>query len=437
MSQASDSPVLNYAPQLVKPALALDKRLRLSAMMFLEFAIWGAWFIVFGVYCDKTLHFSGNQIGSLFGTVALGAIVSMMFAGQIADRLMPAQYMMVICHLCGAVLLVAMAKIHSYDSARFTGLALIHHDFNRLWWIALAYALLYNPTLSLANLVAFANIPDSARDFPTLRVCGTAGWIVAASATDWLPKLHLLPHGLASTNRPLLFAAGLSVVLGVFSLVLPATPPPDKRPDSIPFLRALKLLRDPSFGVFFGITLAITVALGFYYTFLGNFLDSLNVANIGFVSTFGQYSELFFMLLLPLALKRLGMKWVLGVGMAAWVLRYALFAIPGHPYAAVVTGVLLHGVCFDFFLAAGFIYTDEKAPEAIRGSAQALFGFIVYGVGMWLGNIISGHIVQHYTHNGIADWTRIWAIPSAGAAVCLLVFLILWRDRPNPQHIQA
>jgi nucleoside transporter len=436
MSQASDSTVLNYEPQVVKPALALDKRLRLSVMMFLQFAVWGAWFIVFGVYCGDTLHFGNAQIGSLYGTIALGAIVSMMFAGQIADRLMPAQYLMAVCHLGGAALLIAMANIHGYDAGRFAGPALIDHDFTRLWWIALSYALLYNPTLSLANTVAFAHIPDSARDFPTLRVLGTIGWIVAASSPDWLHALKLVPEGLAATNKPLLIAAGLSAALGLFAFVLPNTPPGDKRPGGIPFLRALKLLTDPSFGVFFWITLAITIALGFYYTFLGNFLHSLQFKNVGAVSTIGQYSELCFMLLLPLALKKLGMKWVLGVGMAAWALRYALFAIPGHPHAAVITGVALHGVCFDFFLAAGFIYTDEKAPEAIRGSAQALFGFIVYGVGMWLGNFISGQVAEHFTHNGVSDWSRIWAIPSAGAFVCLLVFLILWRDRPNPQHIQ-
>ena len=396
-----------------KPPLGMSLRLRLSAMMLLEFAVWGAWFVVFGVYCGTPisqggLGFGGAQIGSLYGTMALGAILSTMVAGQLADRLMASEYLMVICHLGGAALLYCMAMVH---------------DYNTLWWVSLAYALLYNPTLSLSNSIAFANIPDATRDFPTLRVLGTIGWIVAGVSVD-----TLLPAGSAATNRPLLMAAGLSAVLGVLSFVLPHTPPSGKKGDSIPFLRAIKLLADPSFGIFFGISFVITIALAFYYGFAGNYLASLKVEKIASTMSLGQWSEIGFMLLLPFALKRLGMKWVLGVGMAAWAVRYGLFSI-GHPFALVLIGVALHGVCFDFFLAAGFIYTDEKAPVEIRGSAQALFSFLVYGLGMWIGNIISGHVVDHYTVNGVVEWSRVWLVPSVGALVCLVIFLAIWRDK--------
>jgi nucleoside transporter len=396
-----------------KPPLAMDVRLRLSVMMFLEFAVWGAWFVVFNVYCGTSvakggLGFTGTQIGSLYGTMALGAILSTLIAGQIADRFVASEKLMAICHLVGAGLLYLMATTH---------------DYNALWWTSLAYALVYNPTLALSNSVAFSNIPDATRDFPTLRVLGTIGWIVAGVGVD-----AVLPNGASATNKPLIMAAVLSGVLGVFSFMLPHTPPKGKAGDTIPFLRAIKLLADPSFGIFFAISLVITIALAFYYGFAGTYLASLKVDRIASTMSLGQWSEIGFMLLLPFALKKLGMKWVLGVGMAAWAVRYGLFSI-GHPFALVIIGVALHGVCFDFFLAAGFIYTDEKAPPAIRGSAQALFSFLVYGVGMWIGNEVSGRVVDHYTQGGVSDWSKIWMVPAIGSVVCLVLFLVLWRDR--------
>ncbi len=404
-----------------KLPLELGLRLRLSVMMFLQFAVWGAWFVVFGVYCGTPvsgggLGFNGTQIGNLYGTMALGAILSTMVAGQIADRFVASEWLMAICHLGGAGLLYAMSTVHNYDT---------------LWWVALAYALLYNPTLSLSNSIAFSNIADAKRDFPTLRVLGTMGWIVAGVSVDFL-----LPAGSGATNRPLLMAAGLSAILGLFSFALPHTPPSGKKGDTIPFLRAIKLLADPSFGIFFGISFVITIALAFYYGFAGNYLASLNVSNIASTMSIGQWSELGFMLLLPFALKRLGMKWVLGVGMAAWAVRYGLFSI-GHPFTLVVIGVALHGVCFDFFLAAGFIYTDEKAPAEIRGSAQALFSFLVYGLGMWIGNLVSGRVVDHYTVNGATQWSHVWLVPSVGALVCLIIFLLIWREKHDASAVKV
>lgn len=423
---------IEYQPVLPleeKPPLAMGIRLRLSVMMFLEFAVWGAWFVVFNVYCDKKIHLTGAQVGNLYANVALGAVFSMMFAGQIADKLMPAQYLLGICHLAGAVLLYAMAHVHDYWT---------------LWAVTLGYALLYNPTLALSNTVAFANIPDAKRDFPTLRVLGTIGWIVAASAFDWgtwiSTKLSLHWEGFlgdaATTNKPLMFGMGLSVVLGLFSFALPNTPPRGDTGGGIPFVRAFKLLGDPSFGIFFGITLFITIALSFYYTFVGSFLADVGVQKVGATASIGQWSELCFMLALPFALRYLGMKWVMGVGMAAWAVRYICFSV-GHPFALIVLGVALHGVCFDFFIAAGFIYTDEKAPPAIRGSAQALFAFLLYGVGMYLGAIAAGQVKQHYTVGKVVDWFHVWIIPAIGAAICLALFLLLWKERETPKEAEV
>lgn len=405
---------LDYAPSTVSaPPLGTGVRLRLSAMMLLEFAVWGAWFVVLGQYLGKGLGFTGTQIGSIYGTMALGAIFSMMVAGQLADRLMASEYLMAIFHLAGAGLLYAMSQVHS---------------FGGLWWTAFAYALVYNPTLALSNAIAFANVPDSTRDFPSLRVLGTIGWIAASSAVDFL-----LPAGSDATNRPLLLAAGLSAGLGVFSFFLPHTPPSGKKGGGIPFVRALGLLRDPGFAVFFGLSFAITIALAFYYGFANVYLGDVGVQKIAATMSLGQWSEIGFMLCLPFALKRFGMKWVLAIGMTAWAVRYGCFALAsgGSPFALILLGVALHGVCFDFFLAAGFIHTDNKAPASIRGSAQALFTFLVYGVGMWIGNELSGRVVDHFTVDKVRNWKAIWMVPSAGAAFCLVLFLLLWRDTPG------
>jgi nucleoside transporter len=389
-----------------KPPLDMGVRLRLSVMMFLQFAVWGGYFVVWNVYLG-TLGFSATQVGSLYGTMALGAIVAMMVAGQLADRVMASEYLLAIFHLAGAGLLYAMSQIH---------------DYNTLWYVSLAFALVYNPTLAIANSISFANVPDATRDFPTLRVLGTIGWIAGSMSVDLV-----LGSGADATNKPLIMSAILAVVLGLFSFVLPHTPPSGKKTEALPFLRAFKLLADPSFGIFFGISFVITIALAFYYNFASVFLKDIHVRAVASTMSLGQWSEIGFMLLLPFALKRLGMKWVLGVGMAAWAVRYGLFAL-GHPFVLVLVGVALHGVCFDFFLAAGFIHTDNKAPQSIRASAQSLFSFLTYGVGMWIGNEISGRVVDYFTVAKVVKWQNVWTVPAIGAAVCLVLFLVLWRD---------
>ncbi|MFM7150702.1 MAG: MFS transporter [Gemmataceae bacterium] len=395
------------------PPLDPGVRLRLSIMMFLQFAVWGAWFVVLGRYLEKGLGFTGTQIGSVYGTMALGAILSMMVAGQLADRFLASEYLMAFFHLGGAALLYWLAQVT---------------EFSQFWMVAFIYALFYNPTLAISNSLTFANIPDATRDFPTLRVLGTIGWIAAGLAVDFL-----LPEGSAETNRPLLLAAGLSAILGIFSLFLPHTPPQGKGGDALPFLKAFALLKDPSFAIFFGLSFAITIALAFYYGFTNVFLGDVGVKNIATTMSYGQMSEIGFMLVLPFALKFFGMKWVLAIGMAAWAVRYGFFSVAatGNPFILILLGVILHGVCFDFFLAAGFIHTDNKAPSSIRGSAQALFSFLTYGVGMWIGNEISGRVVDAYTVDKVKNWGSIWMVPAIGAAICLGLFMVLWRDKPG------
>ena len=398
------------------PPLDMAIRLRLSVMNFLEFAIWGAWFVVLGQYLNN-LKFTGKQIGSIYATKSLGSIFSPMIVGAVADKYFPGEYVMAASHLIGAGLLYAMANART--AAKF-------------YLLALVYALVYSPTLSVSNAIIFANIPDATRDFPTIRVLGTIGWIAA----NLLLKALLKP-GEPVNNRPLLLAAALSAGLGLFSFALPHTPPGNKA-DMFPFVQAIDLLSDKSFAVFFGISFLITIALAFYYSFTSLFLEQkirVQPGNVGPLMTIGQWSEIGFLLALPWFLETFGMKAVLVVGMAAWGLRYAIFSA-GGPFPLIVLGLALHGICFDFFFAAGFIYVANTAPAEIVNSGQALFGSLTYGLGMYLGTEASGWINHLFTTESAdaasgqmvkaTDWKKFWMIPCLGVVVSLALFLLLF-----------
>jgi nucleoside transporter len=386
-------------------------------MNFLEFAIWGGWFVVLGQYLNA-LKFSGKQIGSIYATMSLGSIFTPIFFGAVADRYFAGELILGILHLSGAVLLFWMAQIRTP---------------RRFYWVTLAYALVYSPTLAISNAVIFAHIPDSQRDFPTIRVLGTIGWIAA----NLFLKVLLKP-GQPVNNRPILLSAVLSVALGLYSFLLPHTAPSEEA-SPFPFMKALELLQEQSFAVFFGISFLITIALAFYYSFTSLFLEQrVRVRSdlVGPLMTIGQWAEIIFLLALPWFLEHFGMRWVLVIGMAAWGLRYAIFTV-GRPLPLVVLGLALHGICFDFFFAAGFIYVDQTAPEAIRNSGQALFGALTYGLGMYLGTEASGRVNQWCTQEVIdpatqervklTNWTTFWLIPCVGVLVSLALFLLLFR----------
>jgi len=407
MAQGETSSALSQAPPL-----ALGLRLNLSLLMFLEFAVWGSWYVVFYPYL-KGKGFSDEQAGALFGNFALGAIFSSLFAGYIADRFFASERMMAVLHLVGAGLLYWMAQIQNPD------------DYWLLFGVSLAYCLLYNPTLTLANAITFRHIPDGTRDFPVIRVFGTLGWIAVGFLID---LLFASGGGTAvDTNGPLLLAAGLSAFLGLYCLVLPHTPPTARTGDAIPFLKAVGLFKDFSFAVFFSVSFIITIVLAFYFTSTSDFLkEAAGVKRIGSTMLIGQVGELIFLPLLPLFLWRLGMKWVLALGMLSWGIRYALFSVGGPkglPFALVIAGVALHGFCFDFFFAAGFIYVDNEAPRDIRASGQALFSFLAYGVGSWLGSLLAGKLMAVYA----GDWYHFWLVPCIGVLISLTVFVLFFR----------
>jgi MFS family permease len=552
--------------------MELAVRLPLSVMTFLEFAIWGAWYVVLGNYLNS-IGFSRKEIGRVYATIPLGAIISPMFVGAIADRYFASEQLMALLHLAGAALLAWMAYIRKPVL---------------FFWVTLGYALVYTPTLSLSNAVVFANVPTSL-DFPEIRVLGTIGWIVAG-----LSLRLFIKSGQQVNNSPLLLGAVLSAALGVYSFFLPHTPPlasgsgaeakaimgvtldiaekgsgytspptitieggggsgatataevkdghivkvamtntgrgysstPNvavtggggtgallkpslqivavdvvapgsgyqaKRivtvldplekgsgaaleaeldqnggvkqvtigkdlksgqplggagflaPPSlvfpqpgIPFIDALTLLKDPSGAVFFGVSFLITIALAFYYAFTALYLEQglkVRPENVGPLMTIGQWVEIFFLLTLAWFLREWGMRTVLIIGMAAWGVRYGIFAAM-PPLGIAIIGVALHGICFDFFLAAGMIHTSNIAAAEIKASAQSLFGVLTYGLGMYIGTEVAGWLNQHFTREvadpatgavaKVTDWRSFWMVPCVGALICLALFIVFF-----------
>ena len=452
------------------PRLTMGRRASLSAMTFLQYGVWGAWSVVLGVYLEKTLKFDGEQIGSIYGTMALGTIFASLFAGQIADRYFSSQRLMGVLHLIGAGLLCGMAESKS---------------FSGFFVVALVYALVYSPTCILSNSIIFTHVPDGGRDFPRIRVFGTIGWIAAnlvvgqvlwrfmshpAAAEGAAAIAGVAPRiDVAATNAPLLFAAAISVFLGLFSFTLPHTPPAGTSRDLFPAGRAIGLMRSRTVAIFFAVSFVVAILQAFYFGFASIYLEQwtlgvqlrdvakeipLNLGshrtsialNVASVMTIGQMAEMLLLPCLPWFLRKWGMKWVLIAGMIGWTLRFLIFALAARAWdpaveSAVGWGVIaslaLHGICFDFFFAAGFVYVDRVAPKEIRASGQALFTFLAYGVGMWLGNLFSGYVVQHYTSGSDAsrvyDWYHIWLVPCIGVLTSLAVFGIFFRADRKPE----
>jgi nucleoside transporter len=414
------------------PPLGMDLRIRFSVMMFLEFAIWGSWFVLFFDYLLKTIKFTGTDTGIIYGNMALGAIIANVFIGQLADRFFDSEKLMGILHLLGAGLLYLLSQLTVPDFAQFMAISLV-------------YAILYNGTLTLANSITFAHVPDGSRDFPGLRVLGTIGWIAV--------NFYVGKYLDGATNQPLLLAAGLSAFTGIFCFTLPKTPPSGKSESYFALLgKALGLFKNPSFAVFFILSGLITIVLAFYYSNTPTYLISLNPqtvpeavkgyfvksepgkAQVDAASTMliGQVVEMVLLPFLPWVLKRIGMKWVLALGMLSWGLRYLLFSQFQDNFWLVLLGVALHGICFDFFFAAGFIHVDNSAPKDIRASGQALFSFLTYGLGMWLGSMLSGKLNAYFTVAGKTDWTSFWLIPSAGVLIAVVIFVLFFRNGGEP-----
>ena len=402
----------------VSQKLGMGIRLRLSLMMFLQFFVWGAWFVTMGTFLGIGLSASGSQISLAYLTQSLGAILAPLIIGLIADQFFSAQKILGVLHLGGAVLLWVASEAS---------------NFGLFFPLILAYMILYMPTLALVNSVAFRQMRDPEKQFPAVRVLGTIGWIVAGVIIGWLGWEQ---GGQLSLTFKM--AAVASLVLGLFSFTLPATPPSRRGEKSsmreMLGLEALGLLKSRSYLVFFLSSIAICIPLAFYYNFTNLFLNEVGVDAAAAVQSLGQVSEVLFLLLLPFLLKRLGLKMTLAVGMAAWALRYVCFAFgdSGGLFWLLIVGLLLHGICYDFFFVAGQIYTNKFAGDRFRSSAQGLITLATYGVGILIGSLVSGPIVDSFATADGHEWRQIWIIPAIIAAVVLVLFLLLFKDRDTP-----
>jgi nucleoside transporter len=383
----------------------------LASMMFFEYFIWGAWYVTMGTYMVEHLHATGIEIGATYSALAIATMISPFFVGLIADRFFAAQRIMGVLHLVGAILLFLATRIeHS----------------NTFYWVILLYSLLYMPTIALSNSVAFSQMTDPGKQFPWIRVFGTLGWIVAGVLIGQL--------GIEKTSSTFYMAAAVSVILGLLSFVLPNTPPRAQTADASKALgtEAFVLFKEKPYVIFFIAAILVCIPLSFYYGFANPFLNEIHFANAASKMTLGQVSEAVFILAIPFLFNRIGVKKMLLMGMTAWILRYVCFAYGNAESASwmLYAGIILHGICYDFFFVTGYMYTEKKAGEKIKNAAQGLFTFATYGVGMFIGTWFSGYIVdQNKTGTDTHNWQSIWQVPAYIALGVLVYFILFFREK--------
>lgn len=396
-------------------------RIQLSVMMFLEFFIWGGWFVTLGTFLGTNLKADGGQIGQVFSTQSWGAIIAPFIIGLIADRYFNAEKILGVLHIAGAVLMYQM-----YNAT----------DIAAFYPYVFVYMVLYMPTLALVNSVAFNQMKDPEKEFSTIRLFGTVGWIVAGLLISYLFHWDSKENTASGMLKNTFLLSGVAaLVLGLMSFTLPKTPPAKNTGEKVSIsqilgLDALKLLKDKNFAVFFIASILICIPLAFYYQNTNSFLSNIGVENPTGKMTIGQISEVLFLLALPIFFSKFGFKKTILVGMLAWALRYVLFAFgnAGELSFMLLTGIALHGICYDFFFVSGQIYTNSKAGEKVKSAAQGLITLATYGVGMLIGFKIAGMITDSYQTAIGFDYKMIWLIPAAIAAVVFLLFAISFRD---------
>ena len=379
------------------------------AMMFLLYFIWGSWYGQMSKYMFNELGATGVQVGGAYAAFSIAMIIAPFFVGMIADRYFAAQKVLGVLSLAGAALLYVITGIKDADT---------------FFWVILAYCITFAPTMALTTSIAMQHVKDTERDFPTIRVMGTVAWIVVSNIIGY--------YGFGDSVMIFKISMVAAAVLGVYSFFLPNTPPKPNTSTSfsdILGLDAFKLFKDRSFAIFFVSSLLICIPLSFYYAMANPSLTDSGMTNVENKMSLGQVSEVVFMLLIPLAFRKFGVKWILIVGLIAWIVRFIGF---GYGDASsewlLYMAIVLHGVCYDFFFVTGQIYTDSKAGEKYRSSAQGLITIATYGIGMGIGSWIAGIVADEYTVNGVKNWTSIWMVPAGIAALVLVLFVLFFKD---------
>jgi nucleoside transporter len=397
-------------------------QIQLSFMMFLEFFIWGGWFVSLGSFLGNNLGASGSETALAYSTQSWGAIIAPFIIGLIADRYFNAERILGVLHIIGAILMYQMSQ---------------SDEFSGFYPYALGYMILYMPTLALVNSVSFNQMNNPEKQFPLVRVFGTVGWIIAGLLISFAFKwdsIENIAQGMLSNTFTMVAIA--SVILGLFSFTLPKTPPTVNRDEKVTIasilgLDALQLLKDRNFLIFFISSVLICIPLAFYYQNISPFLTEYKVENSTAWASLGQISEVGFMLLLPFFFKKYGFKKTILFGMLAWGIRYALFAYgnTGDLFFMLAIGIALHGICYDFFFVSGQIYTDSKAGEKVKSAAQGLITLATYGVGMLLGFWVAGQIVdENILIEGGHNWQKVWTFPALFAVGVFIVFAILFKS---------
>ncbi|WP_437399727.1 nucleoside permease [Flagellimonas lutimaris] len=400
----------------------LKTKFQLSFMMFLEFFIWGGWFVTLGTFLGNNLEATAGQSSMAFSTQSWGAIIAPFIIGLIADRYFNAERILGVLHLIGAFLMYQM-----YQST----------DFTAFYPYVLGYMILYMPTLALVNSISFNQMKDPAKEFSNIRVFGTIGWILAGMVISYVfvwDSPESLEAGMLKNT--FLMAGIASAILGLFSFTLPKTPPSVDKGEKVTIsdvlgLDALKLLKDKNFLVFFISSVLICIPLAFYYQNANPFLAEIGLANPTGKMAIGQISEALFILALPFFFTKFGFKKTILVGMLAWTVRYLLFAYgnAGELSFMLIIGIALHGICYDFFFVSGQIYTDTKAGEKYKSAAQGLITLATYGVGMLIGFWIAGQITDSLTiEDGTHVWESIWIYPAVFAAVVFVLFALIFKN---------
>jgi nucleoside transporter len=391
----------------MKPKIVIS----LSFMMFLQYYVWGSWYVTMGTFMTEFLKSSGLQIGAAYSALAIATMISPFFIGMVADRYFSAQRLMGVLHILGGLLLFLASKIENNGS---------------FYWVILLYSLAYMPTIALSNSVAFRQMTDPGKEFPVVRVFGTVGWVVAGFMIALL--------GIEKTPLTFYMAAIVSVALGLFSFTLPDTPPQAKVKSSARSILgtdALVLFRERPYLIFFIAAIFVCIPLSFYFGFANLYLNQSGMQNTAGKMVMGQISEALFILAIPFLFNRIGVKKMLLIGMAAWILRYLCFAYGniGTNLWMLYAGIILHGVCYDFFFVTGYMYTEKKSNERIKNTAQGLFTFVTYGLGMFIGTWFSGFVTSYYTVNNEYQWSKIWFIPAYIAVVVLICFIFFFKEK--------